>query len=71
MSQRRNLKELRTQHSIGGFSQDKARDTKDIRIEKETLNCSCACAKSLHSCPILCNPMDRNLPGSPVRGFPR
>ena len=39
MGQRRNLEELRTQHSIGGFSQYKARDTKGVRVEKETLNC--------------------------------
>ena len=26
----------------------------------------CVCAKSLQSCPTLCNPMDRSLPGSSV-----
>ena len=27
------------------------------------------CAKSLQSCPTLCNPMDYSLPGSSVHGF--
>lgn len=39
MDQRRNLRELRTQHNTEGFSKYKARDTKGIRNEKETLNC--------------------------------
>ena len=29
------------------------------------------CAKSLQSCPTLCNPMDYSLPGSSVHGFSR
>ena len=30
---------------------------------------SCVCAKSLQSCPTLCNPVDRCLPGSSVHGI--
>ena len=30
-----------------------------------------AAAKSLQSCPTLCDPIDRNQPGSPVPGFSR
>ena len=29
----------------------------------------CACAKLLHSCPTLCDPMDRSPPGFSVRGI--
>ena len=29
----------------------------------------CGCAKSLHSCPTLCNPMGCSLPGSSVHGI--
>ena len=52
--------------------------TKEIEIKrtqlgKETINLSlfayvCVCAKSLQSCPILCDPMDCSLPGSTNRG---
>ena len=28
-----------------------------------------AAAKSLHSCPTLCNPIDGNPPGSPIPGI--
>ena len=31
--------------------------------------CTAAAAKSLQSCPTLCDPMDCNLPGSPVYGI--
>ena len=30
---------------------------------------ACVHAKSLQSCPILCNPMDCSVPGSPVHGI--
>ena len=30
--------------------------------------CVCVCAKSLQSCPTLCNPMDHSPPGSSVPG---
>ena len=29
----------------------------------------CCCAKSLQSCPALCDPIDGSLPGSPVPGI--
>ena len=37
------------------------------------LQCTCisVCARSLQSCPILCDPMDRSLPGSSVHGIPQ
>ena len=31
----------------------------------------CTCAKSLQSCPTLCNPMDCSLPGFSVYGIPQ
>ena len=31
--------------------------------------CICVCAKSLQSCPTLCNTMDCSPPGSSVRGI--
>ena len=31
--------------------------------------CSAAAAKSLQSCPTLCDPIDGSPPGSPVRGI--
>ena len=33
------------------------------------LQCAAAAAKSLQSCPTLCNPMDGSPPGSPSLGF--
>ena len=30
---------------------------------------ACKCAKSLQSCPTLCDPMDYSLPGSSVHGI--
>ena len=33
------------------------------------VNQSCLCAKLLHSCPTLCNPVDCSLPGSSVHGI--
>ena len=33
------------------------------------LSCSAAAAKSLQSCPTLCDPMDGSPPGSPVPGI--
>ena len=33
--------------------------------------CVCVCAKSLQSCPALCNPMDCSPPGSSVHGILR
>ena len=31
--------------------------------------CICAAAKSLQSCPTLCDPIDGNPPGSPIPGI--
>ena len=39
------------------------------KITLENLNAAAAAAKSLQSCPTLCNPIDRNQPGSPVLGI--
>ena len=38
------------------------------RVEKERMKRSAA-AKSLQSCPTLCDPMDGSPPGSPVPGI--
>ena len=35
----------------------------------ETPNYMCMCAKSFHSCPTLCDPMDCSPPGSSVHGI--
>ena len=31
--------------------------------------CVCVCVKLLQSCPTLCNPVDRSLPGPSVHGI--
>ena len=31
--------------------------------------CTCTCAKSLQSCPVLCDPVDYSSPGSSVHGI--
>ena len=36
---------------------------------KKTAAAATAAAKSLQSCPTLCNPIDGSLPGSPVPGI--
>ena len=38
---------------------------------KEILRCATAAAKSLQSCPTLCDPIDGSPPGSPVPGILR
>ena len=35
----------------------------------QTLNLAAAAAKSLQSCPTLCDPIDSSPPGSPVPGI--
>ena len=40
-----------------------------IIILVELLSCSAAAAKSLQSCPTLCDPIDSSPPGSPVPGI--
>ena len=47
--------------------------TSDIALdrnqEKVTAAAAAAAAKSLQSCPTLCNPIDSSPPGSPVPGI--
>ena len=45
-----------------------AGDEVDLLIKPEELNKNVA-AKSFQSCPILCDPIDSSLPGSPVPGI--
>ena len=39
------------------------------KIEHTLLVCAAAAAKSLQSCPTLCDPIDGSPPGSPVPGI--
>ena len=39
------------------------------RLKRDTLVIISAAAKSLQSCPTLCNPVDGSPPGSPVPGI--
>ena len=36
---------------------------------EELFNAAAAAAKSLQSCPTLCDPIDGSLPGSPIPGI--
>ena len=40
-----------------------------VKKKKKNTTAAAAAAKSLQSCPTLCNPMDSSLPGSPVPGI--
>ena len=40
-----------------------------MTVGKDTAAAAAAAAKSLHSCPTLCDPIDGSLPGSPVPGI--
>ena len=40
-----------------------------MTVGKATAAAAAAAAKSLHSCPTLCDPIDGSLPGSPVPGI--
>ena len=40
-----------------------------IVFSKEVVAAAAAAAKSLQSCPTLCDPIDHSLPGSPVPGI--
>ena len=42
-----------------------------IRATREAFSLAAAAAKSLQSCPTLCNPIDGSPPGSPSLGFSR
>ena len=39
------------------------------KVKDNTNTAAAAAAKSLQSCPTLCNPIDGNPPGSPVPGI--
>ena len=41
----------------------------DHRLVMEEAAAAAAAAKSLQSCPTLCNPIDRSPPGSPIPGI--
>ena len=43
--------------------------TADIKPESYTAAAAAAAAKSLQSCPTLCDPIDGSLPGSAVPGI--
>ena len=51
------------------FSLEKCLFGAQLKILKEFA--AAAAAKSLQSCPTLCDPMDCSLPGSSVHGFSR
>ena len=40
-----------------------------LQIQSHTLSAAAAAAKSLQSCPTLCDPMDCSLPGFSVHGI--
>ena len=40
-----------------------------IYVQITVCVCVCACAKSLQSCPTLCDPIDQRLPGCSVHGI--
>ena len=40
-----------------------------IQLQLKSMLAAAAAAKSLQSCPILCNPIDGSPPGSPVPGI--
>ena len=41
----------------------------DLPSQVSAQECKAAAAKSLQSCPTLCDPIDGSLPGSPVPGI--
>ena len=40
-----------------------------VKVTEVTVNVTAAAAKSLQSCPTLCDPIDGSPPGSPVPGI--
>ena len=54
------------QRSLEGYSPWGCKDWKQL---KRLSMHAAATAKSLQSCPTLCNPVDGSLPGSPVPGI--
>ena len=59
------------------FSQKKKKNPRISRVEKLYMpwrlieGSAVAAAKSLQSCPTLCNPIDSSPPGSPIPGIPQ
>ena len=51
--------------------QPEQQHSKTIQILPKTLPAAVAAAKSLQSCPTLCDPIDGSPPGSPPLGFSR
>ena len=47
----------------------KKKDTKTGIVTTKLFNTAAAAAKSLQSCPTLCDPIDGSPPGSPVPGI--
>ena len=56
--------------TVHGVAKSRTR-LSDLTHTPETQTMSAAAAKSLHSHPTLCDPMDCSLPGSSVHGFSR
>ena len=53
------------------FGRNEGTGEKDQPVRQAGILYHAYCAKSLQSCPVLCNPMDRSPPGSSVHGFSR
>ena len=54
------------------ISMEKVAKTRDIlKLQNLCLTIAAAAAKSLQSCPTLCDPIDSSQPGSPSLGFSR
>ena len=53
------------------FGRNEGTGEKDQPVRQAGILYHTYCAKSLQSCPVLCNPMDRSPPGSSVHGFSR
>ena len=51
------------------FGRSEGTEEKDQPAEQAGILYHAYCAKPLQSCPILCNPMDCNLPGPSVHGI--
>ena len=51
------------------MSENFANLVRDLDIHINEDNAAAAAAKSLQSCPTLCNPIDGSPPGSPVPGI--
>ena len=45
------------------------RELNSVNLSKEPLLCAAAAAKSLQSCPTVCDPIDGSPPGFPIPGI--